>query len=142
MLRFWMIGVSLNGCLSGKGSPMMTPIRVVTAWLLAFLVCSPESLLAQPPIPAGNTLAEFHAAKEGDALLLPVRFHGKTYLFLLDTGASHTVYDVSLKPLLGQPVEVERVAVPTGETTSQAFPAPEAYLGPLKLHGRSVVLTA
>ena len=44
-----------------------------------------------------NVLAEFEIAKQGDPILLPVKFRGKDYLFLFDTGCSVTTFDVSLK---------------------------------------------
>ena len=34
-----------------------------------------------------NVVERFKVASDGDALLLPVTFQGKTYQFLLDTGA-------------------------------------------------------
>jgi hypothetical protein len=103
----------------------------------------PAALLLAPAGPvhhayaggAGNVLAEFDVAKGGDLILLPVRLKGKTYHFAMDTGASVTAYDRSLKPLLGQPISTAR-----GETNSklidvQLFAPPDAKIGDLPVRG-------
>jgi hypothetical protein len=51
-------------------------------------------------VPNDEALEEFRVSTNGDALLLPVGFDGKEYLFVLDTGAESTVYDVSLRERL------------------------------------------
>ena len=44
-----------------------------------------------------EVLAEFTFTKGENIILLPVKFRDKEYLFLLDTGSSHTVFDTSFK---------------------------------------------
>jgi len=63
---------------------------------------------------ADNIPSEFKVAKQGDIMLLPVKFTGKEYLFLLDTGASMTVFDISLKPELGDVKGIGRIQTAGG----------------------------
>jgi len=77
-------------------------------------------------------LAEFTIAKGGD-LILPVTFKGKEYLFFLDTGCSHTVFDTSLKHELGDVKRIERGQTAAGPMEAEFFDAPEAFLGPFNM---------
>ena len=80
-----------------------------------------------------NLLAEFKIAKGGDPILLPVRFKDKEYLFCLDTGSSHTVFDTSLERELGNAKRIERMITLGNPIMAEVFDAPEAFLGPLNL---------
>jgi len=80
-----------------------------------------------------KVLAEFKIAKGGDLILLPVRFKDKEYLFCLDTGSSHTVFDTSLKHELGDAKRIERMITLGNPIMAEVFDAPEAFLGPLNL---------
>jgi hypothetical protein len=51
-------------------------------------------------------LAEFPLSiTQEPGIMLPVKWEGKTYTFMLDTGATATTVDESLRPLLGSVVE-------------------------------------
>ena len=78
-----------------------------------------------------NVVERFKVAKEGDCLLLPVKLKGKSYLFLLDTGASLNVFDSSIP--LGKPNGVHRVQTPSGPVRLPHYAAPEASVGGLSL---------
>jgi hypothetical protein len=80
-----------------------------------------------------NVLAQFRIAKNGQPISLPVKFNGKEYLFLLDTGCSHTVFDISLKDKLRKAEGAAKVQTSEGLFSSELFDAPEAFLGPLNL---------
>jgi len=80
-----------------------------------------------------NILAEFKIAKGGDPILLPVTFEGKEYLFVLDTGCSHTSFDTSLRHELGDVKKVERGLTAGNPIMVEVFDAPEVFLGPLNL---------
>jgi hypothetical protein len=58
-------------------------------------------------IPPELVLERFAVARNGEELMVPVRIAGKDHLFVVDTGASMTLFDTSL--LLGMPVDVLRV---------------------------------
>jgi len=78
-------------------------------------------------------LAEFTIAKAGGPILLPVALKGKEYLFVLDTGCSHTVFDTSLKHELGDVKRIERGQTAAGPMEAEFFDAPEAFLGPFNM---------
>jgi len=78
-------------------------------------------------------LAEFTIAKGGDLILVPVTFKGNEYLFFLDTGCSHTVFDSSLKHELGDVKRIERGLTAAGPMEAELFDAPAAFLGPFNM---------
>ena len=80
-----------------------------------------------------RVLTEFKIARIGDPILLPVRFKEKEYLFLLDTGSSHTAFDTSLKHELGEVTKVEKGLTAGSRIVAELFDAPEAFLGPINV---------
>jgi predicted aspartyl protease len=80
-----------------------------------------------------NVLAEFKIAKGGDTIFLPVTFNGQEHLFLLDTGTSHTTFDVSFKHQLGKAKRPAKAFSTGGPLTAEFFDAPDANLGPFNL---------
>jgi hypothetical protein len=95
----------------------------------------------QPPRPAAvpeEVLARFQV-DEG-LLLLPVEVKGKRLQFLLDTGATHSVYDSSLTDLLGEPLGSEQASTALGPLTVRKFKAPDARAGALSLRTDSPVV--
>src|SRR5262245_4197654 len=81
--------------------------------------------------PAERVLQEFDVFKDGDLLLVPVTLKGKEFLFALDTGSTLTVYDSSLKPLLGLPKGSGKGTTPDGDVTLPLYDPPPAALGRL-----------
>jgi hypothetical protein len=80
-----------------------------------------------------KVLAEFQIAGGGDPILLPVKYREKEYLFLFDTGSSHTVFDTSFRHELGEVKSVKKGLTPGNPILAEFFNAPEAFLGPLDL---------
>jgi predicted aspartyl protease len=80
-----------------------------------------------------NVLAEFKIAKGGDPIFLPVTFNGEEHQFLLDTGASHTTFDVSFKHQLGKAKTIVKGITSGGPMKLEVFDAPDANLGPFNL---------
>ena len=107
------------------------------ALLLSFLVftggCADEPESTSAPPANQKVLTEFKISKDGDPILLPVTFKGKEYLFLLDTGSSHTVFDTSFKHELGEVKIVKKGLTSGSPILAEFFNAPEALLGPLNL---------
>jgi Aspartyl protease/PDZ domain len=101
--------------------------------------CFPADL-PRNAIPAEQVLERFAIFTDGDGLLLPVELNGKQYLFLVDTGATNTVYDSSLRAFLGEPTRTEEVETPNRNVTIPLFKAPDARLGRFSLRGDSPVL--
>ncbi|MHC4097027.1 MAG: aspartyl protease family protein [Planctomycetota bacterium] len=105
--------------------------------MLSFLIfaggCADEPERTSDPPANQKVLAEFIIAKGGDPILLPVTFKEKEYLFLLDTGSSHTVFDTSFKHELGEVKSVKKGLTSGSPILAEFFNAPEAPLGPLNL---------
>ena len=85
---------------------------------------------------APEVLAEFEIEDYTNGILLPVRIQGKEYRFILDTGGSSTVFDDSLKGMLGKQISSNsKGAFPYNDTnvSIERFDAPDVYLGSLNL---------
>jgi hypothetical protein len=65
-----------------------------------------RSLCSPPTEPESKlVLASFDIPKHGDLLVVPVTTGNETYKFGVDTGASRTVFDTSLRKHMGEPGE-------------------------------------
>ena len=80
-----------------------------------------------------KVLAEFEIEKGGRAILLPVRIQEQECLFLLDTGASDSTFDASLRRFLGNPIQVRDLATAAEPIRADYFSPPEAFVGKLDL---------
>jgi len=87
-------------------------------------------------------LAEFTIAKGGDPILLPVRFKGKEYSFIPDTGLTLTGFDTSFRQSLGKAKGTKIVLTPGGPTRVELFDAPVAFLGPFNMQECGHVICA
>jgi hypothetical protein len=94
----------------------------------------------KPAAEEASVLARFPVATDGDALLLPVTFKGKTYHFLLDTGSNLNFFDPVL-PLEGAGEE-NAAQTPTGTVAVRTVAAPEATLGKFSLRTKEPALVA
>ncbi|MHC4110713.1 MAG: aspartyl protease family protein [Planctomycetota bacterium] len=107
------------------------------ALLLYFLVftsgCADEPERASDAPANQKVIAEFKIARSGDPILLPVTFKDKEYLFLLDTGSSHTAFDTSLKHELGEVTKVKKGLTAGSRIVTEFYNAPAAFLGPLNV---------
>ena len=107
------------------------------ALLLSFLVfaggCADEPRETSTSPAEQKVLAKFNIARGGDPILLPVTFKGKEYLFMLDTGSSHTVFDIAFRQELGDVKKTEKGLTHGNTIAAEVFDAPEALLGPLNL---------
>ena len=89
---------------------------------------------------SNNILAQFSISKDARAILLPIEFEGKEYLFELDTGSSHTLFDGSFKDKLGKRSKIVSGKTPAGIMNFAIYNAPDAYLGPLNLKDSHTVI--
>ncbi|NIP23065.1 MAG: PDZ domain-containing protein [Phycisphaerae bacterium] len=109
------------------------------ALLLSFLVLFLAGGCAEKPegksdVPINHkVLAEFKIARNGDPILLPVTFKEKEYLFMLDTGSSHTVFDSSFRHELGEVKDIKKGLTSGSPILAEFFNAPNAFLGPFDL---------
>ena len=117
---------------------------VITLALVVFTVLgaqrgesaeTPGAVSARPKM-----LSRFKIFRNGRPILLPVVLQGKTYSFLLDTGASHTTFDLPLEPLLGEPKDTMLVETSDKKTHEMhIYYAPDAPVGNLNLQRGGVV---
>lgn len=119
-LRFAMIKVLVLAVLVGSMAAQDTPLAVT----------------------GPGVLTQFEIAKGGAAIVVPVTLRDKEYAFLLDTGATHSLYDTSLKPFLGEVVKTQDVITQGGTVKMESFAWPEAFLGPLSLKTDKPVMCA
>jgi hypothetical protein len=87
----------------------------------------------EPPQATTNVIEQFDIGPHGDGLFVPVDCHGKRYLFLVDTGASNTIFDSSFRSLLGDPVVVRDVATAGSAMRIPGFKCPPVAIGTLPL---------
>jgi Aspartyl protease/PDZ domain len=85
-----------------------------------------------PEVPPNLVLERFAVAENCELLVVPVMVAEKEHLFVVDTGASVTVFDTSLP--LGEPFDVLTVDAPGGNVELKLYHSPEAKLGKLPLH--------
>jgi hypothetical protein len=125
--------------------------RVLQTMVFFFIVpsgfgCGPTDAKSPPPcrvpaLAASNTdmVAEFSITHNDDAVLVPVRLRGKAYKFLVDTGSVSTIYDKSLKAMLGRPVGHRRLTTASRAIIVDLFASPDARLGDIPMRGAAQV---
>ena len=79
---------------------------------------------------ADEVIESFECSPRKGLIVLPVTLGDRSYNFVLDTGATRSVFDRRLRPLLGDPLGEVRVNE-TGR--AEVFPWPEARLGKMVL---------
>jgi hypothetical protein len=107
--------------------------------VLVFVALIPSSPAAGPPHDEA-ILERFTIAGDGDHLIVPVTIKGRSYPFILDTGCTWTIYDKSLRHLLG--TRLEQVELKGAHSTAEVerYPAPPAAVGKLPFPKRASVL--
>lgn len=98
-----------------------------------FIVLAAEPQTSSDKAADQRILAKFPITRNLDLILLPVRFKGKEYWFVLDTGSSHTVFDASFRHELGAATRIVEAQTAANSIIVELFDAPEAFLGPLNL---------
>ena len=82
---------------------------------------------------------EFRTGKDGRPLLVSVVWNGEPLAFLLDTGATRTGFDSSLKSRLGEPVGRTTLQTSAGLVETEEFACPDVTVGGLPLDGIETV---
>ena len=106
-------------------------IRLTVAGLYWSLLLGAAIVTARAE--AGEVLLEIDLADPAGGVYLPVVIARQEYLFLLDTGATATVYDASFAGLLGPALSQEPVDTPFGSDVLTLYEAIDARLGGLNL---------
>jgi hypothetical protein len=112
----------------------MSPLFRICVIVLSVVSLGLVPLLAPaapPPSEEKGVLERFEIARDGDCLLLPVKFNGTTYQFMLDSGAALNVFDSSLP--LGEAINETEARGAEGSVRVKVFAAPEATVGGLNL---------
>jgi predicted aspartyl protease len=85
-----------------------------------------------------NTV-EFKTGKDGRLLLLRGTVNQTPTTFVVDTGATRTIFDVGFKNELGEPLGASPVASPDGEVQLQEFACPSIRFEELKVQASQPV---
>lgn len=120
--------------MSGKWRQFLLAVVLVAAFPFA---SSAEE--APAGIDPSLVIEQFDVFDNGDALLVPVNVFGKTRLFVADSGCNLTVYDASLRQLLGPPIKNVAASTPSGATRIELFNAPHATFGKFDLQTETLV---
>lgn len=115
---------------------MSNPGRSNVAWIPILLWCLGAVAAGaddQEVGDDGRVVEAFSIAKGGDMIFLPVELAGRKYPFMLDTAASHNVFDESLKPHLGRHLKTPMMQTGGRDVPIDLFEAPSAHVGKLRL---------
>jgi hypothetical protein len=90
-----------------------------------------------------NLIEGFDLGAEAYFLVVPVTLDGEIYPFMVDTGATHCVYDTALRPWLGT-LRCKSIKVQTagGSAQVELYDSPDARLGHVSLRGDDAVVCA
>ncbi len=126
----------LNGC--------KLPLALVVLLAVASAVATWSKADETSPLAAKPSLIErFDLGAEGYFLIVPVTLDGETYPFVVDTGATHCVYDTALRPWLGK-MRNKSTTVQTagGSAQVELHDPPDARIGRVSLSGKNPVVCA
>jgi hypothetical protein len=117
-----------------------TLIAVALFTLCVILGNSTTARTADEVRKASDTLlGSFPIPKDGDAIVLPISVGQKQVLFVLDTGASDTVVDTSLRSALGDHVTTITMGTLKDNVSVNRYESPVLSLGNLRLQmGKNV----
>lgn len=110
------------------------------AFAAALILVVPALLRAQTG-PDAAVLERIRIPKDVDAILVPVTFKESTYSFLLDTGATNSVFDASLRPELGQTIGLGEATTATGTVKVDLFASVSATIGDMPIQTSSRLAT-
>ncbi len=114
-------------------------LNALRAFAFVGMILTAGPLARGQPVDENGTqpdvVAEFDIFDDGDFLLVPLIISGKTYPFILDTGASWVVFDDSLRAFLGEPQSRAAARTPSSPIHMELFHAPHATVGPIPLRG-------
>ncbi len=109
-------------------------MRFISILIVVSLLAFASSGRCEGPtseIPSDLILERFTVPKNGDFRLVPVRFTGKDYLFVVDTGSTRSFFDASLP--LGQPVDELTAEGTEGQVEGKWYRPPDAKVGRIAL---------
>lgn len=105
-----------------------TPVTI--RWVAGVMLCSINlGNVATAEAVAAPVQKRFTIAKEGRVILVPLRVSNREIQCIVDTGASRSAFDISLKHVLGTPRGARTLTTPAGPARMETFDWPEANLG-------------
>jgi Aspartyl protease len=113
--------------------PRTWKVTLLSALVILTVLTGTHGEQADPATAPGNVIEQFDITLDDIPLAVPVVFNGKRHLFAVDTGANGTVVDTSLRPLLGEPIEVSHLATAGTDIQVSIFKCPSATVGNLRL---------
>lgn len=136
-----------RGLASPEVPSQRTPIGKRAQLLIAFAAIIVIAELARQPCAAfaseaqgsAPITAELKFDADCGLILVPVILGSKTVLAAIDTGSDRTMFDKSLRPLLGKPRRRSRGSSLDGSFEAELYGAPDATVGGLSLEGLPVV---
>jgi hypothetical protein len=81
-----------------------------------------------------NVIEEFDVAKCGDVLVVPITIQKRKYAFVLDSGSTTSVFDNSLRGLVGKNLGKQKGSSLTGDVTLNLHQTPKVCLGQMNFH--------
>ena len=85
-----------------------------------------------------EVIAQFEISKYGENIFLPVMFNGKEHLFVMDTGATYTLFDHSHRDYLGDVKRTVKGLTMGRPIKTEIYDAPDAFVGPISLDSEEV----
>lgn len=102
----------------------------------------PSELPFDPNLTQPDPRTEFSFDPNEGLVFLPVRFGPGAHDFIVDTGCSRTIFDLSFRPQLGAPGPMAGVTTFGGRAAVQVFVAPRAFVGPFNIADCNEVMGA
>jgi hypothetical protein len=100
---------------------------------LAVLLLVPALAAAAAAPPQADVREVFDIGRDVGPIIVPVTIRGKAYPFVVDTGANGSVFDESLRPLLGKATANQAVLTAAGTMQGSFAMPPAAFVGRLPL---------
>ena len=99
-------------------------------------------VLAAPAVATmpADELETFSIGRNVEPIIIPVTIGDHSYPFLVDTGSTSSVFDVSLSPLLGDQIEHRIISTPVGPREFPFAKTKTASVGKLTWSGDSAVM--
>jgi hypothetical protein len=125
-----------------EAARLLTVPKTLAAILLALAALAPDVARCGVDDSHCRGGLRFPVARGVDCVLVPVRIGTRDYLFMVDTGATCTIVDRSLREALGEALGTWPVATPTGTKRAEFFAAPDVALAGRALRGVARVMCA
>lgn len=107
-------------------------ILLTAPLLLALTFEMPDAATTATQASNENVLVQFKARKRPYGfLVLPIEVSGRRLMAAVNTGSAYTMFDASLRTLLGKPLSESDGISPAGKVRSPMFESPEIKIGPL-----------